>query len=142
LGLNVLLRLFAPVLPYIADEVWSWCFAEETGYLSVHAAPWPKLEEFAQVPAPAHDQALSIAAAAYSAINKAKSDAGGSAGRVVESLTLKASRATLEAAEAVLEDVLRGSRVKKHELLADESLEPGAFAVDAAVLADKVAKNP
>src|SRR5207247_1547083 len=41
LGLGVLLRLFAPVLPYITEEIWSWAFAEETGSRSIHAAPWP-----------------------------------------------------------------------------------------------------
>ncbi|MCS5637579.1 MAG: valine--tRNA ligase, partial [Myxococcota bacterium] len=41
LGLSVLLRLFAPVLPYISEEVWSWSFAEESGEASIHRAPWP-----------------------------------------------------------------------------------------------------
>ena len=46
LGLDVLLRLFAPVLPFITEEVWSWAFAEETGHQSIHAAPWPGDEDF------------------------------------------------------------------------------------------------
>ncbi|MCI0835183.1 MAG: valine--tRNA ligase, partial [Chloroflexi bacterium] len=46
LGLNVVLRLFAPIVPTIADEVWSWVFAGETGHASIHQAPWPTIEEF------------------------------------------------------------------------------------------------
>ena len=43
LGLNTLLRLFAPFVPTITEEVWSWTFADETGYASIHQAPWPTL---------------------------------------------------------------------------------------------------
>ncbi|HSC89486.1 MAG TPA: valine--tRNA ligase, partial [Polyangiaceae bacterium] len=38
LGLSVLLRLFAPVLPYITEEIWSWAFAAESGQPSIHRA--------------------------------------------------------------------------------------------------------
>ncbi len=41
LALNTLLRLFAPFVPTITDEVWSWTFAEETTHPSIHQAPWP-----------------------------------------------------------------------------------------------------
>src|ERR1051326_5537486 len=53
LGLGVLLRLFAPVLPYITEEVWSWAFAEESGHPSIHRAPWPGPRDFEGIRPPA-----------------------------------------------------------------------------------------
>ncbi len=50
LGLNTLLRLFAPFVPTITDEIWSWTFAEETGYQSLHLAPWPTLAAKGDIP--------------------------------------------------------------------------------------------
>ena len=45
LASHVFVRLLAPFLPYVAEEVWSWTAAErprdEGARSSVHRAPWP-----------------------------------------------------------------------------------------------------
>ncbi|MFT3775761.1 MAG: valine--tRNA ligase [Minicystis sp.] len=129
LGLSVLLRMFAPALPYITEEVWSWAFADETGHKSIHRAPWPTAAEFADVAAPANPQSHEIAAAAMAAINKRKSELGASVGRVVRSMKIAGSEATLASLAPVLGDVASATRAQKWETAVAEGIEEGAFTV-------------
>ncbi|MET0390332.1 MAG: valine--tRNA ligase [Polyangiales bacterium] len=141
LGLSVLLRLFAPVLPYITEEVWSWTFAAETGHPSIHRAAWPTAQDFAGIAAPEHENSLELAIAAQNAINRGKTDASASIGRPVRSLTLRAEPATLHALERVLGDVLAAARCASHDLEAAPDLAPGTVEVGAIVLAEQAARE-
>jgi valyl-tRNA synthetase len=145
LGLNVLLRLFAPVLPYITEEIWSWVFAEETGHPSIHAAPWPGRADFDEIPAPRNPESFATAVAALGAINKAKADAEVSMGREVESLTLLGVSDDLERLKLVIGDVMSAARVQTHRLESAGAgaidIEEGSFEARDAVFAPKPAKS-
>ncbi|MFA1538641.1 valine--tRNA ligase [Actinomadura monticuli] len=67
LALSVLLRLFAPVLPFVTEEVWSWW---RRG--SVHAASWPSA---AELPAGGDPAVLAATGEALRQVRKAKSEA-------------------------------------------------------------------
>ncbi|MGQ0734247.1 MAG: valine--tRNA ligase [Acidobacteriota bacterium] len=71
-ALSVLLRLFAPFLPFATEEVWSWW---QGG--SIHRAAWPTARELAEVSAPdeAAAKGLAVAIDVLGEIRRAKSEA-------------------------------------------------------------------
>ena len=86
-SLDVLLRLLAPILPYVTEEVWSWW---QEG--SVHRQPWPTLADV--VGAQAADgtsgdpEVLTAVGAALAAVRKVKSEAKMGMRAEVASMTL------------------------------------------------------
>ncbi len=137
LGLSVLLRLFAPFLPFITEEVWSWAFAEETGEASIHRAPWPSARDFEGIPAPADEASFATASAALAAMNKAKADASVSMGRAAERLTVRGRGEDLDRLARVLDDVLAAARCQEYHAESADDLEPGSFEITDAVFAEK-----
>ena len=137
LALSVLLRMLAPFVPYITEEVWSWSFAEETGHASIHRAPWPGSADFAELAEPEDAESFDLAVACWSAINKAKSDASVSMGREVARLTIAANAKTLDRLAPVLADVLAAARCAEHQLVANDSVENGQFEISDAEFVER-----
>jgi valyl-tRNA synthetase len=125
LGKDVLLRLFAPFLPYITEEVWSWTHSD-----SIHRAPWPSASELRPKEAGEADAAVYDAATeCLDAIHKAKSGAGASVGRHVARLTLRVAADRAAALRQALPDVLSAARVLEHELAVSDEAEGGIVVV-------------
>jgi len=138
-GLSVLVRLLAPYLPYVTEEVWSWGFARATGTKSVHRAAWPSAAEFAAVP-PDAGPAFDAACAFLDAVRKAKSAAGATVGRHLSALTVVASPRTAVVLGPCLADVASAARAEGDVLVPREGIEDGAFEVMEMVVAEKPPK--
>jgi valyl-tRNA synthetase len=104
LALSVQLRLFAPVLPFVTEEVWSWW---QSG--SVHRALWPTATE---LPTGGDTAVPTVAAEALAAVRKAKSEAKQSMRADVASATVTAPEAQVALVEAVRRDLTNAGRIQ------------------------------
>jgi valyl-tRNA synthetase len=99
IALHELLRLLAPFLPYVTEEVWSWW---QEG--SVHRQPWPVPTDLGAAAA-SSPGLLEAVAAALAGIRGAKSSAKVSQRTPVESATVTGSPASVEAIREVESDL-------------------------------------
>jgi valyl-tRNA synthetase len=144
-SLSVFQRLFAPFLPFVCEEVWSWW---QEG--SVHRAPWPDAEDLraaaargagqAQLGAGAaqgdaasgalangrrEDVALQVTADVLREVRKAKSQAGSPMRAPVRRVVVRDTAERLAALQLGLGDLRQAGAI---ELL--ETVQDGDFAVE------------
>ncbi|MGQ0775458.1 MAG: valine--tRNA ligase [Pseudonocardiales bacterium] len=100
-ALDTLLRLFAPFLPFITEEVWSWW---REG--SIHRAPWPDTGSLRLLGSyDESDVLLDAASAAIAAVRKAKSEAKLSMRSEVKRLVIEGDASAVKRLESVLPDL-------------------------------------
>jgi valyl-tRNA synthetase len=130
LALSVQLRLLAPFLPFVTDEVWSWTHdTQDAGAFggSIHRASWPEPEPLRAAGgtgAAEADAVLDAASAAIGAIRKAKSQARLPMRAPVQRLTVTAPAPRLAALAEVLSDVRAAGSVAEVDLHEELMGEP------------------
>jgi valyl-tRNA synthetase len=111
LALSHLLRLFAPFLPFVTEEVWSWW---QEG--SIHRAPWPEAGELRDAAGDADPQVYEVAAAVLGEIRKAKTAAQRSLRTPVDEVVVHDRASRLAALRAALGDVSAAGTVTEVSL--------------------------
>ncbi len=116
LSLSAFQRLFAPFLPFVCEEVWSWW---QEG--SVHGAPWPDASELARASAGAGEEngealALEVTADVLHEVRKAKSGAGVAMRTGVELVKVHDTAERLRALELGSDDLRSAGAIESLEL--------------------------
>jgi valyl-tRNA synthetase len=111
LGLNAYLRLLAPFLPYVTEEVWSWSFAGEGRAASIHTSKWPTAAELETIPRPEDAGTFEAAVEVMTKIRGAKTLASKSLRWPVASLEIAGPEAARAGLQPVIDDILRAGNV-------------------------------
>jgi valyl-tRNA synthetase len=117
-GLSTLLRLFAPFLPYVTEEVWSWW-----RYGSVHTSTWPTTYELTRVAPESDPTLLDLAGEALRQVRRAKSDRKLSMKTEVPLAEALGPAELLDRLELIEGDFRAAGRITKLDLLRDRTPE-------------------
>ncbi len=112
LALSVLHRLFAPILPFVAEEVWSWWHQG-----SVHATGWPHADELRDTANGVGTDPSHVATQALVVVRRVKSENKRKLRTRVLSATFSATAEQLSVLDHVIDDVKAAGVI--------ESVEPG-----------------
>jgi len=126
LALDTLLRLFAPHLPFVSEEVWSWW---REG--SVHRSSWPEAAPLRAAAAGGEPAAFVVASEVVGAVRKAKTASKRSLRTEARRVVVRDTADRIAALQTVLDDVREASRAQAIELA-----EAGELTVEVDLVAD------
>ncbi len=115
-SLKTYLRLLAPFIPYITEEVWSWRYAKassnQLGKQSIHQTKWPSIDEFQNIIASSKvqfEQAIEI----LTVVRTTKSQANMSMKHPVERMIIHSPEQNWSSYETIKDDISRAGMINQ-----------------------------
>ncbi len=117
MALSTVLRLFAPILPFVTEEVWFWW---QEG--SIHRQAWPDADEIRAAAGNGDPAVAEAAAAALAELRRHKTNAKRSLVTPVVAATITDTADRLDLLRRALTDVAAAARAKHIDLCEGDSL--------------------
>ena len=117
MALSTVLRLFAPILPFVTEEVWFWW---QEG--SIHRQAWPDADEIRAAAGNGDPAVAEVAAAALAELRRHKTNAKRSLVPPVVAATITDTADKLDLLRRTLTDVAAAARAKHIDLCEGDSL--------------------
>lgn len=115
---RAIVRLFAPYLPYITEEVWNWEYSKDEDMASsVHKSPWPSVNEFEGIPETKYPELYEVLIGLVNPIRKAKAEANISLAAPVSKIEVKCPSGLYEICQILLKDVISMLHVNEYTIL-------------------------
>lgn len=129
ISLQTFLKLFAPYLPFLTEEIWSWTYAKNSQ--SIHQESWPSAESLVKSTDSGDPEFFEIAMDALTTINKWKTENGMKLNAEVDTLRLTGKESSINKLRSSLQrDLEKSCRISKIEFVKGESEENSSFRVE------------
>jgi valyl-tRNA synthetase len=129
-SLKTFLRLFAPFMPFVTEEIWSWRYREES--VSIHKAPWPLAKEVAAVENPHHEESFAAALEVISRVRGFKTENKVSQKWPVATVEIRGKQTDLDAINLMIPYIVESTNAESAPaLITDDTIkvEEGRFQV-------------
>jgi len=126
-GLEVMLKLLAPFLPYITEEIWSWSFVEEYNIESIHSTEFPSVNDFDEIKNPIHNDTYKTMLLFLDEIKKYKSINNLSYSSTISNVSLKSNNKLLDVFKLFQSDLIDYARIENIQIEEDNSVAGVVF---------------
>ena len=132
-SIHIFLKLFAPFLPFITEEIWSWRNSSLYDCSSVHTAKWPKDNDFSKLPIATGSDSFELAVEILNCVRNEKSEKKLSLATPLRQLKVNGPEESIDAVKLFTKDLMNTCKVSEDALSLEVSSQATGLTVKAEI---------